>query len=182
LALSRNDEISSDDLATLMVADVIYETAREDKGSKKHSDVDVGIIINNLSYGRLKKLFDLWDVNHDGDITFAELTVGLQTFQDAAHIDGDPEWEARALLRFDSDGDNRLDQREFAEAMMHYAKSFGVELHTLIDFMCVTNAMGGRDRNIFQHTFGMSICKDKSPVQPTKRLSLLLSDDEFDES
>jgi EF hand len=179
LALSRNDEISADDLATLMVADVIYETAREDKATKKHGDVD--LIINNLSYGRLKKLFDLWDVNHDGDITFAELTIGLQSFQDAANIDGDPEWEARTLLRFDSNGDNRLDPREFAEAMMNYSKSFGVELHTLIDFMCVTYAMGGSDRNEFQHTFGKAICMDKSPVQPTKRLSLLLSDDEFED-
>lgn len=180
LALSRNDEISPDDLAALTVADVIYETVREDKGSKKQVEGDVSDIISNLSYGRLKKLFDLWDVNHDGDITFSELIIGLQTFQDAARIDGDAEWQARAFLRFDSNGDNRLNQREFAEAMINYAKSFGVELHTLIDFMCVTNGMNGGDKDAFHRTFGMSICKDKSPIAPTKRLSLLFSDDEID--
>lgn len=180
LALSRNDEISSDDLAALTVADVIYETVREDKSSKKQVEGDVTDIISNLSYGRLKKLFDLWDVNHDGEITFSELIIGLQTFQDAARIDGDAEWQARAFLRFDSDGDNRLNQREFAEAMIHYAKSFGVELHTLIDFMCVTNGTSGGDKDAFHRTFGMSISKDKSPIAPTKRLSLLFSDDEID--
>lgn len=178
--MSRNNEISPDDLAALTVADVIYETVRDDKVTKKHVEGDVGEIVSNLSYGRLKKLFDLWDVNHDGDITFSELIVGLQTFQDAARIDGDAEWEARALLRFDSNGDNKLNQREFAEAMIHYAKSFGVELHTLIDFMCVTNGASGGDKDAFHRTFGMSICKDKSPIAPAKRLSLLFSDDEND--
>lgn len=178
LNLSKNSEISADNLAALMVADVIYETTRDDKIMHKHGDAgDVNLIISNLSYGRLKKLFDLWDVNHDGDISLAELTMGLKTFQDAAKLDGDPELEARMLLKFDSNHDNRLDQREFSEAIVFYAKSFGVELHILIDFMCVTNTIGGRDMNPFQHIFGMSMNNDKSPIQPQKRLSLLLDED-----
>jgi EF hand len=177
LNLTKNEEISPDNLAALMVADVIYETTRDDKIMQKHGDVDVHLIISNLSYGRLKKLFDLWDVNHDGDISLAELTMGLKAFHDAAKLDGDPELEARILLKFDSNNDNRLDQREFSEAIVFYAKSFGVELHILIDFMCVTNTMGDRDMNPFQHIFGMSMNNDKSPIQPQKRLSLLLDED-----
>ena len=178
LALTSNDTISDEDLATLTVADVIYETAREDKGTKKYGNVD--LIIDSLSYGRLKKLYDLWDVNHDGDITFTELTIGLQTFQDAAGIEGHPEREARALLGFDGDGDNRLDYREFAEAMMYYAKTFGIDLHDLIDFMCVTHAMGDKDKHGFQHAFGMALSSlDKSPVRPMQRYSYI--SDDFEE-
>jgi hypothetical protein len=165
-----------------MVADAIFETTREDKRTRKYSDADVGLIVSNLSYGRLKKLFDLWDVNQDGDISLAELTMGMKAFQDAAKIDGDPELEARTLLKFDSNNDNRLDQREFSDAIIHYAKSFGVELHVLIDFMCVTNSSVERDGNSFQHIFGMSLNNDKSPIQPQKRLSLLLGYDDFEDN
>jgi hypothetical protein len=167
-----------EDLATLMVADVIYETVREEKGFKKHGNIE--LIIDTLSYGRLRKLFDLWDINHDGDISFAELTVGLQTFQDAAGIEGHPEREARALLGFDEDGDDRLNPREFADAMVHYAKTFGIALHDLIDFMCVTYAMGDKDKQVFQHAFGQALMRDKSPVQPRQRYSYV-NDDDFDE-
>ena len=161
-----------------MVADVIYETTRDDKILQKQGDVvDVNLIVSNLSYGRLKKLFDLWDLNSDGDISLAELTMGLKAFHDAAKLDGDPELEARILLKFDSNNDKRLNHREFSEAIVFYAKSFGVELHILIDFMCVTNTIGGRDMNPFQHIFGISLNNDKCPIQPQQRLSLLLDED-----
>lgn len=184
--MSRPDKIAPDDLASLTVADVIYETTCVDKNvSKKQGDnVDVGQIVSNLSYGRLKKLFDLWDVNHDGDISLAELTIGMKAFLEAVKINGDPELEARTLLKFDSNNDNRLNQSEFSEAIIHYSKSFGIELHTLIDFMCVTNTMGnGTGNNSFQHIFGSSL-NDKIPTLPVKRLSLLIAvdyDEEFSE-
>jgi hypothetical protein len=176
--LSKSEEISPDNLAALTVADVIYETTRDDKMLQKHGDVDVNIIISNLSYGRLKKLFDLWDVNRDNAISLSELTMGLKAFHDATKLDGDAEQEARFLIKnFDSNDDNRLDQTEFSEAFVYYAKSFGIELHILIDFMCVTNTIKEQDMNHFQHIFGMSVKNDKSPIQPQKRLSILLDED-----
>ena len=153
VALLSHDTISEDDLATLMVADALYETATDDNGKRKDLS-----IVDSLSYCRLKKLFDLWDVDGDGDITLSELTDGLQKFQNAAGLEGDAKREASELLGFDEDGDQKLDPREFANAMSQYAKKFGVDLHDLIDFMCVTSVQGA-DTQGFQDAYGRALYK-----------------------
>jgi Ca2+-binding EF-hand superfamily protein len=110
------------------------DTSTVDDGGASEQEIDA------LSYRRLKKLFRLWDVDGDGDITLSELTAGLKSFKRAAGIKGDAKREAKALLGFDIDGDMQLDPREFARAMTHYAKAYGINLHELIDFMCVSSA------------------------------------------
>lgn len=95
--------------------------------------------IDALTRSRLKKLFKLWDSNGDGDISATELADGLRKFQTASGISADADALAQALLGFDEDGDNQLDPLEFAKAMITYAKQFGVEIHDLIDFMCLTS-------------------------------------------
>lgn len=95
--------------------------------------------IDANTYGRLKKLFELWDVNGDGDISMTELAEGLRKFQTVSGINADADALATALVAFDRDGYNQLDPGEFAQAMILYTKQFGVELHSLIDFMCLTS-------------------------------------------
>lgn len=99
--------------------------------------------IDTLTHGRLKKLFTLWDTDGDGNISTTELSSGLRKFQSASGISVDADAMAQALISFDEDGDNLLDPREFAKAMIVYAKQFGVELHSLIDFMCTTSSTEG---------------------------------------
>ena len=163
------------------MTDVVYETAREEKGTRPRKHENVEIAIDSLSYGRLKKLFDLWDVDCDGDITFAELMVGLQTFQNAADIAGDAIKEAREVLRsFDENGDERLDPREFAQAMVHYAKKIGIAVHDLIDFMCVTHVVGDdKDSQGFQHAFGKSL-SSVNAIPDRPRQTHFTGEDDFE--
>jgi Ca2+-binding EF-hand superfamily protein len=97
--------------------------------------------IDELTNDRLKKLFHLWDADGDGDISKDELSNGLKYFQSATGMKGDTDAIARALISFDTDGDDQLDPREFSEAMFQYAKISGVELNVLIDFMCITSSI-----------------------------------------
>jgi Ca2+-binding EF-hand superfamily protein len=96
--------------------------------------------VDSLTQARLQKLFDLWDADGDGDISVRELANGLGKFQKASGINVDPKAMAQALIKFDEDGDNQLDPREFTNAMIVYAKQFGLELHSVIDFMCISSA------------------------------------------
>jgi Ca2+-binding EF-hand superfamily protein len=112
--------------------------------------------IDALTYGRLKKLFKLWDTDGDGDISVTELADGLRKFQNASGIKVDADALAQALISFDEDGDNQLDPREFAKAMILYAQQFGVELHSLIDFMCSSSSTGSNSKAFKEEppTFG----------------------------
>jgi Ca2+-binding EF-hand superfamily protein len=154
LAVTSNDTICEEDLETLIVAETIFQKSKDLEEGSRRGEVDA------LSYGRLKRLFSLWDIDGDGDITLTELTEGLRMFQAAAGIEGDAEREAQALLGFDSDGDQRLDPREFSHAMVHYAKEFGIDLHELIDFMCVTSVMGEKNTQGFQEAYGKALTSD----------------------
>lgn len=150
VALTSQNVISDDDLAALTVADVLYATVREER----QNDLS---IIDSFSYCRLKKLFDLWDVDGDGNKTISELTGGLQKFQSAASIEMNAQEQARLLIGFDEDGDHQLDPREFANAMSSYAKAFEVELHELIDYMCVTAVIGDQETNEFRNAYGKAL-------------------------
>jgi Ca2+-binding EF-hand superfamily protein len=97
--------------------------------------------IDELTNNRLKRLFHLWDADGDGDISKEELSNGLSYFQSATGMKVDTDAIARALISFDTGGDNQLDPREFSEAMFQYAKISGVELNVLIDFMCITSSI-----------------------------------------
>lgn len=156
LFLVQDRKISERAKARLMIEDEHYKAVRslhKKFGEKVSPNLDA------LAYGRLQKLFDLWDENGDGDISFEELTQGLQLFQKAVGTD-DAEGHAEALLGFDTDGDQALGRNEFAMAMAHYAKIFGVNLHELIDFMCVTTALGDERTKGYQVAFRQSVMGD----------------------
>jgi hypothetical protein len=128
------------------VADSLYDSAKArstwDSDTEDQSTADTAFSgIDKLTSNRLKKLFCLWDADGDGDISKEELSNGLKYFQSATGMKGDTDDIARALISFDTDGDNQLDPREFSEAMFQYAKISGVELNVLIDFMCITSSI-----------------------------------------
>jgi Ca2+-binding EF-hand superfamily protein len=98
--------------------------------------------VDDLTNRRLKKLFNLWDMDGNGDISREELADGLDKFQRASGINVDANAIAQALVvGFGVDGNSQqLNPRDFAQAMILYAKQFGVEIHSLIDFMCSTSS------------------------------------------
>jgi len=110
--------------------------------------------LDALSYSRTSKLFDLWDTDQSGALSFQELMTGLRKYQRAlvtGHISGDfaqhvpgvmadVERDALLVMGHDKDSNQELDKEEFAHAMSNYAEHIGVDLHELIDFMVVVSS------------------------------------------
>lgn len=98
--------------------------------------------LDALSYSRTSKLFDLWDTDHSGALSFQELLTGLRKYQRALvtghvtgdfaqHISGvmaDVERDALLVMGHDKDSNQELDKEEFANAMANYAEHVGVDL------------------------------------------------------
>jgi len=102
----------------------------------------------SLTNGRLRKLFKLWDVDGDGNISLKELSNGLRIFQKASGTEVDAEAIAEALIGFDEDGDNELDPFEFITAMNHVTREFNVPISGFIDAMVLLTSNKKKDRPI----------------------------------
>jgi Ca2+-binding EF-hand superfamily protein len=151
-ALLNNVTISEEDWTQLVMADAVYEAATDLGEELRKEDAKV----DALCLKRLNKLFDLYDANADGVITFQEMVDGLRSFQTASDGRDDAIETAIALFGFDDNSDMQLDRREFGTALAAYAKLADVELHDLIDFMCVTHFLQDdatqEYRQSFQHS------------------------------
>jgi len=146
MAVSKTAELSLEDLAEALSEAAGKLSERDENfGGKLVLNSEESVFggdaeMDSLTYGRLKKLFNLWDLNNDGDISVDELAGGLGAFQKASGINVDADAMAQALIAFDEDGDNQLDPREFAHAMVQYANQFGVEISGLIDAMVLLSS------------------------------------------
>lgn len=141
LAACQPTEITEEDMATLFLGDEMYKAVVElHQEEKEFSEV-----INALQYGRMVRLFDLWDLDHNGTIDFAELVLGMRKFQDAKDMDATLEESVAAMLQFDENDDQQFDRTEFAIFLTKFSSTVGVDLHELIDFMVVTSALKDND-------------------------------------
>ena len=166
MAVSKTSELPLDDLRdSLKGAAKKLNTQDETVASAlvvDNASVIESSDIDSLTYRRLRKLFNLWDLDGNGDISVTELADGLGAFQKASGININPNVMAEALIAFDEDGDGELDPKEFAEAMVQYARQFGVEISGLIDAMVLLsskkiNEEKAQDfQNDFQEVFGAS--------------------------
>jgi Ca2+-binding EF-hand superfamily protein len=146
LALTSDDaELDAEVLERLTLADEEYVQAR-DQERKLNQHREEVLSMDPLSYNRSVRLFDLWDVNGDGEIDFDELFEGLCKYHAAAKDQRDEseiELIAQKLMEHqDVDGNNVLDRDEFACAMVKYAGFVNADLHELIDYMCVVTSLG----------------------------------------
>lgn len=135
------DELDPEIIRELTIADEEYARARDAERAEKEQ----AKVLDALSYGRTLRLFDLWDTDRSGTLSFEELYAGLKRYQAAANNSTDEEdIEAitEALMAQDSDGNMELDREEFAAAIVNYADAMNTDLHQLIDFMCVVTALG----------------------------------------
>ena len=160
MAVSKTAELSLEDLAATLTQ-AAEQLSDRDEGYGAELVLNCGeslageLEMDALTYGRLKKLFKLWDANNDGDISVDELADGLGAFQKASGINVDADAMAQALIAFDEDGDNQLDPQEFAQAIVHYANQFGVEISGLIDAMVILSSKK-IEKGDFQEVFGAS--------------------------
>eukprot|EP00542_Grammatophora_oceanica_P020638 CAMPEP_0194047640 /NCGR_PEP_ID=MMETSP0009_2-20130614/25089_1 /TAXON_ID=210454 /ORGANISM="Grammatophora oceanica, Strain CCMP 410" /LENGTH=514 /DNA_ID=CAMNT_0038693309 /DNA_START=184 /DNA_END=1728 /DNA_ORIENTATION=- len=138
LSICKND-VTRTDLKDLFVGDEIYKTAlAEQQGGSAVADYE---ILDALQYGRLNRLFDLWDLDHSNTLEFSELVLGMRKFHEAKEVDKTVEESVEAFLAFDDNNDQVLDRQEFATLLAQFARAARVPLHELIDFMVVTSAV-----------------------------------------
>jgi Ca2+-binding EF-hand superfamily protein len=139
-------------LDVLQVSQTELENARD----KIKQEREAQKTLDALSYSRTSKLFDLWDLDKSGTIDFQELLTGLRKYQRASTssvytsnastpnnvnlLATDVERDALGLMGHDQDSNQELDKEEFALAMSNYADAIHIDLHELIDFMCVVSS------------------------------------------
>lgn len=131
------DDVTTVDMSDLFVSDETYQKALEQSDSAGN-DKDV---LDVLEYGRLNRLFDLWDLDHSGQLEFSEFVLGMRKFHEAKEVERTLEESVAAMLSFDKNKDQKLDRKEFATLLTQFAKVAKVPLHELIDFMVVTSAV-----------------------------------------
>lgn len=140
-ALEEGAEVSTEDLEQMFVSpiDTAAVESTSPSGLEKMLGGDqLGGNSDTLSNARLEKLFDLWDSNGTGSISYTDLESGLRKFQEATDMDDAVEEQAEFLLAFDRTGSGSLCKQEFAQAMAYYAKSNEIDINELINFVCVS--------------------------------------------
>jgi hypothetical protein len=138
LAISNGGDTKID-LSSLFLGDEVFKIS-SDESKSEQPEVNM---TDWLEYGRMSRLFDLWDLDHSGTLEFSEFTLGLRKFQEAKDIDSTVDETVAALLSFDRDNDQQLDRQEFAQFLVQFAASGNVPLSELIDFMVVSSSLKG---------------------------------------
>lgn len=145
--------MTEEDLAELIVVDELYNGLKE----LQEAEDEIAQAVDILQYGRMKRLFALWDLNHDGKIDGAELLIGLRKFSVAKDLESTMEAAMATVINFDTDSDAKLDETEFAVALVKIAKAIEVDLHDLVDFLVVVSAL--RDADTAEEKFIQSHSK-----------------------
>lgn len=134
------DEIADDLMYTVESQSSHFdENTTSSHGTPTETTQDFNEKVDDLTNRRLLQLFHLWDADGNGDISREELAEGLDKFQQASGINVDADAMAQALV-VGFTNKEQLGHKEFAQAMILYAEQFGVEIHSLIDFMCSTSS------------------------------------------
>ena len=134
LAMVSEKEVSEEDFAHLMCAEFLYHTTKDEQEGQR----ELLETIDALQYGRMQKLFDLWDEDKDDEISFGELLSGMRKFNGAMDMEESVAHAALAIIGYDDDHSQTLNRVEFARALINYATATEIGVHDLVDFMVVT--------------------------------------------
>lgn len=161
LSAVRKD-VSDRDLESLLAKDSSFS---QGKLSNRRAT------LSDLHYGRLERLFELFDVDHDGAIDLTELALGMRKFTEThKDLDSSIADSHKAIRIFDEDSDERLSIGEFANMLTRFADSSGIDLHQLIDFMVVQAAVRDDVRQDQAYLRFLDVCKRKGSIfKPTNR-------------
>ena len=96
---------------------------------------------DELEFGRMGRLFTLFDIDHDGTIGPHELVLGMRKIQIRKPVDEIISESINALFCFDKDGDQVLDRWEFGKLFSALAKSNGVDLDAMLGYMLVRSVL-----------------------------------------
>jgi hypothetical protein len=117
------------DLGALFLGNEVHKISLDENKSEQ-PEVS---IMDYLEYGRMSRLFDLWDLDHPGTLEFSEFALGLHKFQETKDMNSTVDETVAALLSVDRDNDQQLDCQEFAQFLVQFAASGNVPLSELID-------------------------------------------------
>jgi Ca2+-binding EF-hand superfamily protein len=92
-----------------------------------------------LSYGKMHKLFDLWDKDGDGYLQYDEILSGMRKYQKAMDIGESVQRTSLVMLAFDENSDQKLSREKFALALTKFANDLHVDIQELIDFLVVVS-------------------------------------------
>jgi Ca2+-binding EF-hand superfamily protein len=162
LELTRVQPILDEDVTRLVVSNSLYKAYNDFTLASEQG----AIAVDALGFGRLQRLFDLWDVDGDGSISFSELTCGLRNFQSAAGISDDAEKRASELLAFEDTGGSALSREAFVAAIVDCGEAYQVCLHDLIDFMCVITILGEENTKGYKNAFRQTLTGLDTPLHP----------------
>mmetsp|Transcript_18706 Transcript_18706/g.37956 ORF Transcript_18706/g.37956 Transcript_18706/m.37956 type:complete len:441 (-) Transcript_18706:109-1431(-) len=154
LSLCRPKENVAENLSYLFMGNDLKKALAEMEQVKK--DTGIGTV-DVVQYGRMQRLFRLWDLDRDGTIDLSEMLLGMRKFQEAKKVSITVEECISAMLAFDTDDDAKLDVTEFAGFLIKFADATNVGLTELVDFMVVTSAL--KDNNDAENEYIKAIGK-----------------------
>ena len=67
------DDVSRTDMTDLFVGSDVSQLAL----GESEKSLDESVVLDALQYGRMNRLFDLWDIDHSGDLDFEEVVLGF---------------------------------------------------------------------------------------------------------
>ncbi|CAB9520841.1 expressed unknown protein [Seminavis robusta] len=143
LASNHDSVLDMDSIQHLFAMDRTLERAVQDF-SKEDSKESVEEAISKLSsVERLKaaRLFDMWDLDSNGFVTFHELALGLRKFQETTNLQDCVSETIKIMENFDADSDQQLNRQEFSAFLAKFASTQGSAFLDMVDFMIVTTAL-----------------------------------------
>lgn len=94
-----------------------------------------------LHFGRIGRLFTIFDVDNDGTIGPHEFVLGMRKIQLAKSLDDLISESINVLFSFDKDGDLVLNRAEFGKLFSSLATTNGVDLQDMLGYMLVKSAL-----------------------------------------
>jgi Ca2+-binding EF-hand superfamily protein len=137
LAMISTKAVSKEDISNLMCGEALYHLVKDEQ--EEHRELLE--TMDALQYGRMQKLFDLWDSDNDGEISFPELLTGMRKFNTSIDMEESVSGAALAMIGFDADRNQSLNRVEFARALVNYAAATEVGVHNLVDFMVMATVL-----------------------------------------
>lgn len=132
LALISTRSVSQEDISKLVFGEALYNLVKDEK--EEHRELLE--TMDAFQYGRIQRLFQLWDSDNDGEISLPELLTGMNKFKTAIEMDESVSRAALAVIGFDDDDpDQTLSPLEFAVGLANYAAATEVDIHDLVDFL-----------------------------------------------
>jgi Ca2+-binding EF-hand superfamily protein len=94
-----------------------------------------------LHFGRIGRLFTIFDVDNDGTIGPHEFVLGMRSIQLDKSLDDLISESINVLFSFDKDGDLVLNRVEFGKLFSSLATTNGVDLQDMLGYMLVKSAL-----------------------------------------